>query len=36
MPGSRAGRTIMIVLTVVIVLGLVFSMLGASLVVAPT
>lgn len=36
MPGSKAGRTMMIVLTVVIVLGLLFSMLGASLVVAPT
>jgi hypothetical protein len=35
MPGSRAGRTIMIVLTVVIIAGLVFSMVGASLVVAP-
>jgi uncharacterized iron-regulated membrane protein len=36
MPGSKAGRTIMIVLTVVIVLGLLFSMVGASLIVAPT
>jgi hypothetical protein len=36
MPGSRAGRTIMIILTVIIITGLVFGMVGASLVVAPT
>ena len=35
MPGSRAGRTLMIILTVIIITGLVFSMVGASLVVAP-
>ncbi len=33
MPGSKAGRTVMIILTVVIVLGLLFSMVGASLIV---
>ena len=33
MPGSRAGRTMMIILTVIIITGLVFSMVGASLIV---
>ena len=36
MPGSKAGRTVMIVLTVIIVLGLVFGMVGTAFVVAPT
>ena len=36
MPGSRAGRTVMIILTVVIITGMVFGMVAASLVVAPT
>ncbi len=33
MPGSRAGRTLMIVVTIIIITGLVFGMVGASMVV---